>query len=66
MNDATARHNSVPKPKITVFLERQPQDAISPNGALWGVLPENARLSRFFPLRAISPYGALCQFPESY
>jgi hypothetical protein len=38
---STARHNPT-LGKITVFLERQAQDANSRIGAVWGVLPANA------------------------
>jgi hypothetical protein len=57
----TARQMVVKTQKYAVFLENLAQDAISLFGALWGVPPGNARLARFFPLRAISFIGALCQ-----
>jgi hypothetical protein len=52
--------------KLHFFPKTHPQDAISRFGALWGTVAEDAGLSRFLPLRAISSYGALWLFPENY
>jgi hypothetical protein len=55
----TVGHNSVQTPKPALFPENPPQEAISLFGPLWGGVAENAGLSRFLPLRAISRFGPL-------
>jgi len=60
---STARLNSGRMPKIVFFLRMHPQVAICLFGAVGGQA-ENARTSRFLPLRTISPSGALSRSLE--
>jgi hypothetical protein len=63
--ESTPGHNSAQTPKPALFPENPPQEAISLFGPLWSGVAENARLSRFLPLRAIARFGPVC-LPRPY